>query len=235
MWTVCLWRARGTCGCTGVSSGKRGKLLAVGSMTGFLCCRGAGDGGEGAGLNLDVCVCVITARLNGPIPAEPVGGRGACGWNFSPVSKELFERAQKCGCPANHEAFLCCREQEGGPLCLSSETLISATGKSLREETNPNAPDDDENHLSTHANHQFPGVSEQHCCLFSQANAGHAAKQTPRTERYISRQESSGEARSKLDLSGGWMETEGSEGWWEGQRMSPSVFDAEEKNPIRSL
>lgn len=53
-----------------------------------------------AGLNADLCtsVCVITAWLNGPISARPVGGRGACGWNFSRVSKELFLRAQKCGC-----------------------------------------------------------------------------------------------------------------------------------------
>lgn len=56
--------------------------------------------GEEAKLNVDlcVCVCVITAFLNGPISAGPVGGRGACGWNFSCVSKELFNRAQKCGC-----------------------------------------------------------------------------------------------------------------------------------------
>ena len=49
-----------------------------------------------------VCVCartsVIIAQLNGPISAGPVGGRGACGWNFSRVSKELFKRAEKCCC-----------------------------------------------------------------------------------------------------------------------------------------
>lgn len=36
-------------------------------------------------------MCVIIAQLNGPISAGPVGGRGACGWNFSRVSKELFQ------------------------------------------------------------------------------------------------------------------------------------------------
>ena len=34
-----------------------------------------------------VCLCVIIPWLNGPISAGPVGGRGACGWNFSHVSK----------------------------------------------------------------------------------------------------------------------------------------------------
>lgn len=45
-----------------------------------------------------VCISVITALLNRPISAGPVGGRGACGCNFSCVSKELFRSAQKCCC-----------------------------------------------------------------------------------------------------------------------------------------
>lgn len=87
--------------------------------------------------------------------------------------------------------FVLRRAGERGTLKLQNPNQgnLFPIGKSLSDETNTNSTDekitddDDENHISTDANHKMPGVSAYNYHLFNQANAGHATTQTPRMER----------------------------------------------------
>lgn len=140
-----------------------------------------------------VSVCVITAWLNEPISAGLVGGRGACGCNFSRVSKELFRRAQKCGC-------VCVRDRASRtvmPLCSKvcvkgevQSTHIKMVINDLflglnHTHTHTNTHANKEEDLQTYSdeNHKATSVTLCVClCNYSlcnQANDCHATAQNP--------------------------------------------------------
>lgn len=104
---------------------------------------------------------------------------------------------------------------------LSSETLLSAilsdpNGEKFKGQ-NTNSTDEkitggeDENHISTDANHKLPGVSVCNDYLLNQANAGHVTTQTPRMERpggdISAFRQSFRDAGRKEKSRSGWMET----------------------------